>query len=329
MDHEKTYANRRVLVTGGLGFLGSNLALALRGLGARVTVIDALSDGDGGNRANLRGYDDISVVVADIADTAATTPLVANAELAFNLSGKVSHIDSVRDPLADQHANAVSQLSFLEQCRKHNPELRIVHTSTRQIYGRADTARVTEDSPVRPIDPNGVSKFSADAYHRMYARDFGMPTAVLRLTNTFGPRQLVRHARQGFIPWFIRLALEGQEIKVFGDGEQTRDVTYADDAVEALLRVGALPELTGQVFNVGASEVHSVRSIAEAAIRAAGSGSLTLVPFPPDKLKIDVGSVACDFSALTAATGWVPVTSLETGVERTVAFYRERLAEYL
>ncbi len=329
MNHAQTYSGQRVLVTGGLGFLGSNLALALRNLGARVTVIDALTEGDGGNRVNLRGGDDITVVVGDIVDGPLVRPLVEAADIAFNLSGKVSHIDSVNDPIADQHANAVSQLAFLEQCRRHAPALRIVHTSTRQIYGKATTPRVSEDSPIRPIDPNGVSKFAADAYHRMYARDFGLPTAVLRLTNTFGPRQLVKHARQGFIPWFIRLALEGREIQVFGDGEQTRDVTYVDDAVDALLRVGALPALGGQAFNVGATEVHSVRAIAEAAIAAAGAGSLKLVPFPAEKLKIDVGSVACDFSALTSATGWLPTTTLREGIERTVAYYRERLAEYL
>jgi UDP-glucose 4-epimerase len=329
MDHESSYSGRRALVTGGLGFLGSNLAIALRNLGAEVTVIDALTEGDGGNRANLRGEDGIRVVVGDIADATLVRPLVEASDVAFNLSGKVSHIDSVRDPVADLHANAVSQLAFLEQCRHHAPSLRIVHTSTRQIYGKATTPRVSEDSPIRPIDPNGVSKFAADAYHRMVARDFGLPTAVLRLTNTFGPRQLVRHARQGFIPWFIRLALEGREIQVFGDGEQTRDVTYVDDVVDALLRVGALAKLEGQAFNVGASEVHSVRAIAEAAIAAAGSGSLKIVPFPADKLKIDVGSVACDFSALTAATGWQPRTSLTDGVARTVAYYRDRLAEYL
>lgn len=318
-----------MLVTGGLGFLGSNLAISLRALGARVTVIDALTDGDGGNRANLRGEDDITVVVGDIADAALVRPLVEASDIAFNLSGKVSHIDSVRDPIADQHANAVSQLVFLEQCRRHAPALRVVHTSTRQIYGKAETPRVSEDSPIRPIDPNGVSKFAADAYHRMYARDFGLPTAVLRLTNTFGPRQLLKHPRQGFIPWFVRLALEGREIQVFGDGEQTRDVTYVDDAVDALLRVGALPALHGQAFNVGATEVHSVRAIAAAAVRVAGGGSLKIVPFPADKLKIDVGSVACDFSALTAATGWRPETTLEDGIARTVAYYRERLAEYV
>jgi nucleoside-diphosphate-sugar epimerase len=323
------YRNKRVLVTGGLGFLGSNVAIALSAAGARVTVIDALTPDDGGNRANLRGFDDIEVVVGDIGDEASCRPLVERSELVLNLSGKVSHVDSVRDPLADQYANATSQLRLLEMCRHSNPTLRVVYTSTRQIYGRSDTPRVTEESPIRPIDPNGISKFSADAYHRMYARDFALPTAVLRLTNTYGPRQLVRHARQGFIPWFVRLALEGKEITVFGDGEQTRDAVYVDDAVDAILRVGALETLSGQVFNVGASDVHSVRSIAEEAIRAAGRGSLRIAPFPEDRGKIDIGSVACDFTALTRATGWTPTTSLRSGMEQMVAFYRERLADYL
>jgi len=323
------YTGRRVLVTGGLGFLGSNAAIALRGAGARVTVIDALTEDDGGNRTNLRGFDDIEVVVGDIGDSDVCRPLVESAELVFNLSGKVSHVDSVKDPLADQYANATSQLRFLETCRHANPTVRVVYTSTRQIYGRADTPRVTEESPIRPIDPNGISKFSADAYHRMYTRDFGLPTVVLRLTNTFGPRQLVRHARQGFIPWFVRLALENREINVFGDGEQTRDAVYVDDAVNALLRVGTLPTLSGQAFNVGANDVHSVRAIAEEAIRAAGSGSLRITPFPEDRGRIDIGSVACDFTALTQATGWQPETSLRVGMERTVAYYRERLPDYL
>jgi nucleoside-diphosphate-sugar epimerase len=329
MHLDTYYKGRRVLVTGGLGFLGSNLAIALQAKGAHVVVIDALTDGDGGNRVNLGGFDAIHVVVADIANVAVSRPLVKQAEIIFNLSGKVSHIDSVSDPLADQHANSPSQLVLLEECRRHNPTVREIYTSTRQIYGRADTPRVTEESPIRPIDPNGISKFSADAYHRMYARDFALPTAVLRLTNTFGPRQLLRHARQGFIPWFIRLALEGKEITVFGDGEQTRDVTYSDDAVDALLRVGALEELRGQAFNVGSFDVYSVRTIAEEIIRVTGRGSLRLVPFPEEKRRIDVGSVACDFSVLRAATGWVPTTSLREGVERTVEFYAPRLHEYL
>jgi UDP-glucose 4-epimerase len=329
MDLDSYYKDRRVLVTGGLGFLGSNLAIALLGKGARVVVIDSLTEADGGNRANLRGFEAIEVVEADIANVAVSRPLVEQAEIIFNLSGKVSHIDSVHDPLADQHANSTSQLVLLEQCRRANPTVRVVYTSTRQIYGRSDTPRVTEQSPIRPIDPNGISKFSADAYHRMYARDFGLPTAVLRLTNTFGPRQLLRHARQGFIPWFIRLALEGKEITLFGDGEQTRDVTYSDDAVDALLRVGALAELRGEAYNVGSFDVYSVRAIAEEIIRATGRGSLRRIPFPEEKRRIDVGSVACDFSALRAATGWVPTTSLTEGIARTVAFYAPRLDDYL
>ena len=323
------YAGTRVLVTGGLGFLGSNVAIALSRAGARVIVVDALTDGDGGNRANLRGFDDIDVVVGDIGDAELCRPLVQASKLVFNLSGKVSHIDSVRDPLADHYANSTSQLRFLETCRVSHPTVRVVHASTRQIYGRSDTPRVTEDSPIRPVDPNGISKFSADAYHRMYARDFELPTAVLRLTNTFGPRQLLRHARQGFIPWFVRLALEDREITLFGDGEQTRDVVYVDDAVDALLRVGALKELTGQVFNVGSTHVHSVRSIAEEAILAAGGGRLRIAPFPEDRQRIDIGSVACDFSRLTTATGWVPETPLRTGMKQTVEFYRERIADYV
>lgn len=324
-----SFSGCNVLVTGGLGFIGSALTLALREAGARVTVIDSLSAGDGGNRENLRDVSDVEIVVADIADRAALTPLVQRADLVFNLSGKVSHIDSVNDPLADLHANTISQLAFLEVCRRSKPSVRIVHTSTRQIYGKSETPSVTEESPIRPIDPNGISKFASDAYHRMFARDFGMKTAVLRLTNTFGPRQLLAHNRQGFIPWFIRTAMTGGEITIYGDGRQTRDILYVDDAVDALLRVAALPELTGQVFNIGSPFIHSVGEVAALSVELSGSGSFRLIPFPEEKKRIDVGSVACDYSAMTQATGWVPSTPLRDGIARTIEYFRPRLPAYL
>jgi UDP-glucose 4-epimerase len=323
------FSGRTALVTGGLGFIGSALALALRDAGALVTVIDSLSAGDGGNRENLHGAADIGVVIADIADKGVVQPLLERSDIVFNLSGKVSHIDSVNDPLADLHANTISQLAFLENCRRAKPTVRIIHTSTRQIYGKADTQSVNEDSPIRPIDPNGISKFAADAYHRMFARDFGMQTAVLRLTNTFGPRQLLSHNRQGFIPWFLRTAMTGGEITIYGDGRQTRDILYVDDAVDALLRVASLPELTGQVYNIGSPFIHSVGEVAELAVELAGTGSFRLIPFPEEKKRIDVGSVACDYSAMTRATGWLPKINLRDGMARTIEYFRPRLAAYL
>ncbi|MES1174468.1 MAG: NAD-dependent epimerase/dehydratase family protein [Myxococcales bacterium] len=326
---ESSFSGRAALVTGGLGFIGSALALALSEAGARVTVVDSLSAGDGGNRENLKDAHGIEVVIADIGDKLSTQPLVERSDIVFNLSGKVSHIDSVNDPLADLHANTISQLAFLEVCRRIKPEIPIVHTSTRQIYGKAETGSVDEDSPIRPIDPNGISKFAADAYHRMFARDFGMKTAVLRLTNTFGPRQLLAHNRQGFIPWFIRTAMTGSEITIYGDGRQTRDILYVDDAVDALLMVAELPELNGQVFNIGSPFIHSVGEVAELAVELAGTGSLRLVPFPEEKKRIDVGSVACDYSAMTSATGWIPKINLRDGLARTIEYFRPRLAAYL
>jgi UDP-glucose 4-epimerase len=322
------FRGEHVIVTGGLGFIGSNLALELAAAGARVTVVDALTEGDGGNHENLASVADVEVVVGDMGEEALMRPLVERASLVFNLAGKVSHIDSVNNPLADLHANTICQLRFLEVCRYRNPKLRIVYTSTRQIYGKADTPTVTEESPIRPIDPNGISKFAADAYHRMFARDFGMHTVVLRLTNAFGPRQLLRHSRQGFIPWFVKTALEGGEITIFGDGKQTRDVTYVDDVVDALLRAANLPELHGQVFNVGSPFVHSVHDIAREATLAAGSGSTRIVPFPEDRKRIDIGSVACDYSAFAAETGWSPSTTLVEGLMKMVAYFRPRLDAY-
>lgn len=323
------YRDRRVLVTGGLGFIGSNLVHALVQEGARVTIIDAMTEGDGGNICNVDGVEGrIKTHRADIGDAELLKKILPNHELIFNLAGKVSHIDSVRDPLSDLQANTTSHLKLLIACLRDNPDIRIVYTGTRQIYGKSDTNVVTEESPIRPLDPNGISKFAADAYHRMFARDFGLKTAVLRLTNTYGPRQLMKHNRQGFIPWFVRQALDGEEIAIFGDGRQTRDTNFVDDVVDALLRVGASETLHGEVYNLGSDEQRSVLDIAQTIIRVAQSGTYAVKPFPDSLKKIDIGSIACDYSKFTAAFGWRPMTSFETGVRTMIEFYRTKKEKY-
>src|SRR5215218_2537764 len=236
-DYRDFYRGRRVMVTGGLGFIGSNLARRLAALGADILLVDSLIDDYGGHLFNIDGIESqVRVNVADIRQDTTMNYLVRGREVIFNLAGQVSHIDSMRDPHTDLEINCRSQLTLLEACRQHNPETKVVYAGTRQIYGKPDRLPVDESHLVRPSDINGINKAAGEQYHLVYNNVFGVRACSLRLTNIYGPRQLIKHNRQGFIGWFIRLALDDQEIQVFGDGSQIRDFVYVDDAAEAFLR---------------------------------------------------------------------------------------------
>ncbi len=252
MTHLAYYTNRAVLITGGLGFIGSNLARRLVDLGARVTVVDSLISDYGGNRFNLAGYEDrLRINIADVRDPYSMRALVQGQELLFNLAGQVSHIDSMTDPIADLEINARAQLSILEACRHENPQIKVIYAGTRQQYGKPHYLPLDENHLQHPTDVNGVNKLAGEWYHIVYYNAYALRTCALRLTNTYGPRQLLKHNRQGFIGWFIRLAVQGQTIQLYGDGQQRRDLTYVDDVVDAFLRVGASEATNGQVYNLG------------------------------------------------------------------------------
>src|SRR2546425_4677393 len=258
------FHGRRVLITGGLGFIGSNLARRLVDLGAHVLLVDSMIPDYGGNFHNIAGYEDrLRVNISDVRDENSLRHLVQNQELIFNLAGQVSHIDSMRDPRTDLEINCSSQLALLEACRHFNPTVKVVYAGTRQIYGRPQYLPVDESHPVRPVDVNGVNKRAGDMYHLLYSDVYGIPTTVLRLTNTYGPRMLMRHSRQGFLPWFVRQAIEGQTITLFGTGEQRRDMNEVTDVVDAFLRVGATEETNGQVYNLGHPQALSLLEIVE------------------------------------------------------------------
>lgn len=328
--YREVYRGRRVMVTGGLGFIGSNLARALAELGADVLVVDSLIPDQGGNLFNLAGFESrIQVKVADMRQQTTMNALVRDREVIFNLAGQVSHIDSMHDPQADLEVNCRAQLSLLEACRRHNPAVTLVYAGTRQVYGRPMGLPVDERHLVRPTDINGVNKAAGEQYHLVYDQVFGMRGCSLRLTNVYGPRQLIKHNRQGFIGWFIRLAVEGQEIQVYGDGSQLRDFVYVDDAVDAFLRAGATDAVHGDVFNVGGAEPISHRDLVTLLIEVAGRGSVRFVDWPEEKKAIDIGSFYSDSTKFQQAVGWRPATPLREGLERTVAFYREHLARYL
>ncbi len=317
------FADRRCLVTGGLGFIGSNLTLTLAQAGAEVTVVDALYPRHGGDRRNLDGPGgaDVPVIVSGLASPEARAA-ASRAEVIFNVAGQVSHVDSMIDPVFDLDVNTRDHVALLEELRSSNPEARVVFTSTRQLFGRPRYLPVDEDHPVAPVDVNGITKHATELFHLLYSECYGLPATVVRLTNVYGPRQRLRDDFQGFLPIFVRRALLGQPIKVFGDGAQERDCLYVDDVVECLLRAAFLPDAPGQVFNVGNDEHLPLRDLAQLIIDAAGSGSIEFVPWPPDRDAIDIGSYFGDSSKAKRLLGWVPETSFAEGIQRTVEFYR-------
>jgi UDP-glucose 4-epimerase len=327
-DHRATYAGRRVLVTGGMGFIGSNLARALADLGADVTVVDSMIPNSGANIANLAGYEDrVRINYADVRGHGMRY-LVQGQEWIFNLAGQVSHLDSMEDPFTDLEINCAAQLSILEACRSGNPHVKIVFASTRQIYGVPDRLPLTEDVALHPTDVNGINKMAGEWYHILYNNVYGIRACSLRLTNTYGPRMLVRHPRQTALGWFVRQALDGEEIEIWGDGRQIRDYTYVDDAVDAFLLAGATEAANGMCINLGGPEPVSHLTLIETLIDVCGTGRMRLVPFPQERKRIDIGDVYSSYERAEVLLGWTPVTSLRDGLVRTVDYYRTRRAEY-
>jgi UDP-glucose 4-epimerase len=322
------FRGRNVLITGGLGFIGSNLARRLVEAGACVTLVDSLIPEYGGNLANIAGIEDrVRVNISDVRDEFSMRALVLGVDYLFNLAGQTSHLDSMRDPFTDLEINCRAQLSTLEVCRKYNPGLKIVYASTRQIYGRPEHLPVDERHPTHPVDVNGINKMAGEWYHILYSQVYDMGACALRLTNTFGPRMRVRDARQTFVGVWIRRAVEGEPFEVW-DGEQLRDFTYVDDAVEALLLAAASDATSGQVFNLGGDRC-SLRALAELIVRANGGGRFEVREFPPEHRRIDIGSYYADDSLFRSTCGWEPRTSLPDGLTRTLGYYRARLPEYV
>ncbi len=323
------FRGKRVLVTGGLGFIGSNLAYRLVELGADVILVDSLIPTYGGNLFNVRGLEGrLRINIADVRDEHSMDYLVRGQDVIFSLAGQVSHLDSMKDPYTDLEINCRSQLSLLEACRKHNPGVKVVFASTRQIYGRPRYLPVDEAHPLDPTDINGANKMAGEWYHIVYYRAYGLATTCLRLTNTYGPRMRVRDARQTFLGWWLRLLIEGKPLRIYGDGQQLRDFNYVDDAVEALLLVAASHRANGEVFNLGGDEPISLLDLARLLIELEGHGEYEIVPFPEEQRVIDIGDYYADYTKLHLALGWCPTVSLRDGLTRTLAYYHEYHPHY-
>jgi UDP-glucose 4-epimerase len=298
-------------------------------LGAEVVLIDSLVPEYGGLLYNIAGIEDrVRVNISDVRDEHSLRVLVRDQDVLFNLAGQTSHLDSMTDPYTDLEINARSQLSILEACRHENPGVKVVFASTRQIYGRPQRLPVDESHPIVPVDVNGINKTAGEWYHLLYGEVYGLSTAVLRLTNTYGPRMRVRDARQTFLGIWLRRALQGEEILVYGDGAQLRDLTYVDDAVDAFLLAAEHDETNGRVYNLGGPPPISLRQLAELVVRAAGSGTVRTIPFPDDRKAIDIGDFYADASAISRDLGWQPHISVAEGVALTLDFYREHGTHY-
>lgn len=326
---ESTYRSRRVLLLGGLGLIGSTLAHRLVALGAHVTILDALLPQFGGNPKNIEGIEgQVSVRIGDIRDEALMRTLVPGQECIMNLAAQVSYTDSLFDPLLDLDINCRGHLLLLELCRSLGPEAKILLAGSRLQFGRIEKIPVGEDHPQLPLMPYGIHKMAAEKYCLMYHRIHRLKTAVLRLSNPYGPRQQMKHSKYGIVNWFIRQAMEGRTITVFGDGSQVRDYVYVDDVATAFLLAGALPQADGEVFNVGSGTPTSFARMAEDVVRIVGNGRIEFVPWPETYTNIETGDYVTDISLITRNLGWSPTMSLTDGIVETHRYYQRHCAAY-
>jgi UDP-glucose 4-epimerase len=330
LNHLDHFAGKHILITGGLGFIGSNLARSLVAAGAQVTLVDSLIPEYGGNLFNIDGVQDsVRVNIADVRDPHSMAYLVQEQDYLFNLAGQTSHLDSMANPHADLEINCRAQLSILEACQKYNPNVKIVFASTRQIYGKPDYLPVDEAHPLRPVDVNGINKMAGERYHILYNNVYGVRATALRLTNTYGPRMRIRDARQTFLGVWIRFIAQGRPFEVW-DGQQLRDFTFVDDAVDAMLAAAVNERANGRVFNLGGERAITLKELADLLIQAnGGEGRYEIRSFPSNRKLIDIGDYYADYTSISEALGWQPRVHLREGLELTLEFFRQHLEKYL
>ena len=321
---------KKILITGGMGFIGSNLARRLIELGNEITIVDSLIAEYGGNLRNLHDLrDEIRINLSDIRDEFSMKEIIKDKDYLFNLAGQTSHLDSMENPFVDLDINAKAQLSILEACRKNNPAIRVVFASTRQIYGKPNYLPVDENHPLNPVDVNGVNKIAGEQYHLLYNKVYGIATSVLRLTNTYGPRMRIKDARQTFLGIWIRNLLEGKPIQVYGDGKQRRDYNFVDDVIDALLLSATSEDAIGKAFNLGGPDPISLKETAKLMCNQIEGAAYEMIPFPQDRKVIDVGDFICDYSTFSNCFSWHPKITFEEGMSKSLNFFKKELEYYL
>jgi UDP-glucose 4-epimerase len=329
MDDLAGFNRKNILITGGLGFIGSALAQRLVLAGAQVVLVDSLIPEYGGNPFNISGLEEKAKInISDVRDEHSMQYLVQDQDYLFNLAGQTSHMDSMTDPYTDLEINCRAQLSILEACRKCNPRIKIVFASTRQLYGKPDYLPVDESHLLRPVDVNGVNKMAGEWFHILYNNVYDIRSCALRLTNTIGPRMRVKDARQTFLGTWIRLLVENQPFEVWG-GDQLRDFTYVEDAVDAFLLAATRDEANGQIFNLGGDQVISLKELAKLLVRVNGGGEFVVRDYPSERKPIDIGDYYADFSRIRSVLGWQPKVALPEALQRSLEFYRLHLNHYL
>ena len=317
------------MITGGLGFIGSNIAIKLISQGADVTLVDSLIPEYGGNLFNVAGYESkLKINISDVRDIYSLHYLLQDKDILINLAGQTSHMDSMKDPFVDLEINCKAQLSILEACRKTNPKIKVVFASTRQIYGKPDYLPVDEKHLVRPVDINGINKMAGEWYHILYNNVYNLRACALRLTNTYGPRMRIKDVRQTFLGIWIRNLIEGNPFEVWG-GEQLRDFSYVDDVVDAILLCAASEESNGKIFNLGGTPVISLKELADKLIQINGSGRYVVKQFPASRKKIDIGDYYSDFQYIQTTLGWKPAVSLDDGLAATLDFFHKSYTNYV
>lgn len=326
--NDSAFAGKRTVVTGGAGFIGSHLARRLASAGADVTIVDSLIPQYGGNIANLRDLKDrVRLNISDVRDPFSIRHLLKDQDYLFNLAGQTSHADSMTDPVTDLNINCAAQLSILEACREVNPNIRVVFASTRQLYGRPEYLPVDEKHPLRPVDVNGINKLAGEQYHMLYSQIYGIRSSILRLTNTYGPGMRICDARQTFLGIWIKQALQGMPIEVWG-GQQLRDFNFVDDVVDALLLAARTDEAIGQCFNLGGPERISLAELAQLLCDLRPGAKFKILPFPEERKAIDIGDFYADYNRFLKL-GWQPKVGLEDGLACTLSYFEENLQAYL
>jgi UDP-glucose 4-epimerase len=323
------FRGKQVLITGGLGFIGSNLAIKLVGLGAKVTLLDAMVEDHGGNLFNIEPVKDrVTINYSDVRDESSLRYLIRGKDYIFHLAGQNDHVLSLGNPFPDIDINIKGSAILLEACKRFNKEARLVYSGTRGEYGPAVMLPVPEDQPMHPKGIYELSSLTVQLLFQIYNDNHGVPSVTLRLTNIYGERAQMKHSRFGVANWFIRQAIDDDTIKVFGDGSLLRDFVYVGDAVEAMLLCAATEAAYGEVFNVGNNRASSFRELAETVVRVAESGRWEFAPFTPERAAQEPGDFCSDIRKIKRIVGWAPRTSLEEGVRRTVAYYRQYKEHY-
>ena len=319
-----------VLIIGGLGFIGSNLAHRLVALGAHVVIFDACLDPYGWNYANIKEIErDVEVIVADTRDFEAVKTQVTDKDYIFNFAAQVSHSLSMERPFVDIDINCRGNMNVLEACRRLNDEAMILFAGTRSESGDAQYLPVDEHHPDNPSDIYSINKLAAEKYHLMYTHVYGMPTSIIRVGNTYGPRHQMKHGQYGVLNYFIRRAMLDEPIMIYGDGQQIREYCYVDDVCDAFLLSAQTPKSIGEYFVIGSGEPVKFIDMANQVISAVGKGSLQHTPYPEGREKIDVQKYYVANDKITEYLGWYPTITLKEGLEKTVAFYQNRLMEYI